>query len=75
MADGGDDTLSPDQLAARWGNRVKVKTLANWRCRGEGPAFQKIGSRIGYKLSDVLAYERRNRFQKTADYGKQDEGK
>lgn len=73
MADGGDATLSPDQLAARWGDRVKTKTLANWRCRGEGPTFQKIGSRIGYKVSDVEEYERRNRFKTTADYGKKEE--
>ena len=33
--------------------RVKPQTLANWRVRGEGPAFSKIGGRGLYRL-DVL---------------------
>jgi len=32
-------------------------TLAQWRARGEGPRFFKIGKRhVRYRLADVLAY-------------------
>lgn len=56
--------LSPTELVARWGGKVTAKTLANWRSKKdkEGPAFQKFGGRIGYAISDVVAYERRRRF-------------
>ena len=31
-------------------------TLAVWRCKGRGPAFQKVGSRVFYRLSDIQKY-------------------
>lgn len=68
----GEKYLSPAELVARWGDRVKAKTLANWRTSGEGPAFQKFGNRIGYPMSAVLDYERTRRFNSTADYGKKE---
>ncbi len=29
-------------------------TLANWRCKGIGPAYSKVGNRILYAGSDLL---------------------
>lgn len=49
------DLLSPSQLADRWG--VTTGHLANLRHQGEGISYHKIGSRIAYRYSDVLAYE------------------
>ena len=52
-----NDFLTPAQLAERWGGAVTVGTLANWRANSKGPKFTKFGSRVRYRLSDVLAYE------------------
>lgn len=52
--------LTPAQLVERWNGAVTTGTLANWRSRSAGPAFQKFGSRVRYPLSAVLAYEKQN---------------
>lgn len=52
--------LTPAQVVARWGGAVTTGTLANWRSRQVGPAFQKFGSRVRYTLAAVEAYERAN---------------
>lgn len=51
--------LTPVQLVERWENLVNTKTLANWRHAGDGPAYIKIGGKIGYPLESVEEYERR----------------
>lgn len=50
--------LTPEELAARW--RITKGTLANWRAKGRGPTFTKLGNNILYNLSDVVEYETRN---------------
>lgn len=42
-----------DQEAKRLG--IAPKTLANWRCKGEGPPFLKLGTQVRYDpvLTDV----------------------
>lgn len=36
---------------------VKHQTLANWRCRGEGPRYIKLtNTRVVYKISDLEAW-------------------
>lgn len=52
--------LTPAQLSARWGGAVKVLTLANWRSKGRGPAFVKFGSRVRYRLDQVVKWEAAN---------------
>jgi hypothetical protein len=49
--------LTPAQLSERY-DGVSVKTLANWRSRGTGPVFTKIGGKVFYRLPDVLEWER-----------------
>lgn len=57
----GDDGSVPDkqiwrwQLADRWG--VTTGHLANLRHHGEGIGYLKIGSRVAYRFSDVVAFE------------------
>lgn len=43
-------------LALRLG--VEVKTLQNWRGKGIGPRFFKIGRSVRYRLRDIVAYQR-----------------
>ena len=43
-------------LAMRLG--LSVKTLQNWRLKGQGPRWQKIGRCVRYRLRDTMAFER-----------------
>lgn len=51
--------LTPVELAQRW--RMTVGALSNWRVKGRGPAFIKMGegrnTKVLYRLNDVEAYE------------------
>jgi hypothetical protein len=49
--------LCATQLADRYNGRISVKTLANWRSTGTGPAYTKIGGRVFYALQDVEKWE------------------
>ena len=51
--------LKPHQLVERWQGLVTEKTLANWRCSGDGPRYIKIGGKVAYSLEAVEEYERR----------------
>ena len=51
--------LTPYALTKRWGSAISPKTLANWRAKGEGPKWSKVGGRVVYALPDVLDYERK----------------
>ena len=49
------DLLTEPETAALL--RVHVKTLRNWRWRGEGPRFRKIGLRlVRYQRADLAAF-------------------
>jgi predicted DNA-binding transcriptional regulator AlpA len=48
---------------------LSMKTLRNWRVRGEGPKFFKIGRLVRYRLSDVLAWEEASLRSSTSDQG------
>lgn len=55
-----EEFLSVEQLVARWQCKVTSATLATWRSRGHGPKFVKVGGRVLYRLSDVVAWESKN---------------
>lgn len=48
------DLMPARELAEYLG--VTVRTLRNWRRKGEGPAFIRIGEAIHYKRSTVAAW-------------------
>ncbi|MGG7565007.1 helix-turn-helix transcriptional regulator [Rhodovulum sp. DZ06] len=56
--------LTQDQLAARWA--ISPRTLEQWRWRGVGPRYLKIGGRVIYPLDEVEAYEAARLHQNTA---------
>lgn len=60
MDDKERELLTPIELAVRL--RVSDYTLRNWRLRGFGPPWAKIGKAIRYRLEDVRAWEK-NRVQ------------
>jgi hypothetical protein len=52
--------MTPPELAAFLG--VRVRTLADWRRKGEGPPFIPISHNVvRYLLEDVLAWARQLR--------------
>ena len=52
---------------------VEVKTLENWRGRGGGPVYYKIGEGrrrlVRYDLDEIRAWARRRRHRSTSDQG------
>jgi excisionase family DNA binding protein len=48
--------LTTGQLAERTG--IPAETLRQWRRRGTGPAYLKLGRSIRYRLADLEAWER-----------------
>lgn len=46
-----DGRLSADSAATYLG--INRATLANYRCKGIGPKFSKLGRLVFYKLSDL----------------------
>lgn len=59
----GDTDLTITELIARWRDGVTRGTLANWRSKGLGPPWRKIGSQVLYPVDGVAEYER----QRTRD--------
>jgi Helix-turn-helix domain len=47
--------LDQAQLAERW--HVSPRTLEQWRWRGTGPRYLKLGGRVLYRLADIEAFE------------------
>ena len=43
-------------LAKRFG--MSVKTMQNWRHKGIGPKWEKMGRSIRYRLRDIVAFEK-----------------
>ena len=51
------DLLTPKDLIARYKNKISRQTLYNWNSIGCGPKPTKIGAKVFYKLSNVVAWE------------------
>ncbi len=61
-----DEFLTPDELVLRYKSNISVKTLANWRTKGGGPDYVKIGGKIMYEMKGVIAWERLRTYGCTA---------
>lgn len=49
-----DELLTPKQAAAYL--KVATTTLEGWRSKGGGPAFTKIGRKVGYPAHRLQAW-------------------
>lgn len=58
--------LTPEQVSERYG--PSKATLAKMRLYGTGPVFVKLGRRVAYRLDDLEAWVRENRFRSTTEY-------
>lgn len=50
--------MTIDELATRWG--MHRGSLCNWRIKGKGPKYVKVGKTILYPIEEVEAYEQQN---------------
>ncbi len=50
------DLLNPVMLAERWD--VTPYTLRQWRWKGIGPLYFKIGKSVKYRIEDVTEFEK-----------------
>lgn len=64
-----EDIYFTDEEAANH-LRLSVWTLRQWRCKGKGPKFLKIGRRVLYQKTDVLDFVKSNVYDNTSQYPK-----
>lgn len=62
--------LTPQQLSDRWGGRIKLRTINNWRITGDGPPYTKIGGAVLYPISEVEKWEKARTVNSTSQYGR-----
>jgi hypothetical protein len=60
--------LTPVELSERWGGRINVRTLANWRSSGDGPPFFKIGGAVLYGIDVLEKWEAERLVTSTSAY-------
>jgi hypothetical protein len=60
--------LTPQELSERWGQRITVRTLANWKSAQMVPPFVKVGGAILYRITDVELWQTRNTVTSTSQY-------
>jgi hypothetical protein len=53
--------LTPEEVAERYRGGISVGTLRNWRAMRIGPSFLKIGKAILYPVSELDAWDEKNR--------------
>lgn len=59
--------LNTKQLAELFG--VSVVTLEQWRLKGKGPKFIKVGRCVRYRMADVLGFQEDAVRRSTSDTG------
>ena len=47
--------LTPDQVAERY--QVSPDSLKEWRYKGVGPKYLRIGKRVRYRMADLERWE------------------
>lgn len=47
---------TPHELSELWG--LPEKTLSDWRSRGIGPAYIRLGRHVRYRPSDLKRFEK-----------------
>ncbi|WP_175974812.1 helix-turn-helix transcriptional regulator [Corynebacterium sp. Marseille-Q2823] len=62
-----NDLLTVQDLVARYPGTTPG-AWANRRYKGTGPKFLKLGRRIMYRVSDVVAWEEENAHTCTSEY-------
>lgn len=58
-----------EREAARYLGAVSVRTLQDWRMRGTGPSYTKLGRRVAYDVADLDVFLAANRVVPKASRG------
>ncbi len=61
MTETTDTFLTEAEVVARYRKALTAGTLRNWRSKGQGPAFVRVGKSVLYALADLEAWEARQR--------------
>lgn len=56
-----NERLNETELAERW--KISPRTLQRWRGESIGPTYLKLGSRVAYRLCDIIQYEHQSLFR------------
>jgi hypothetical protein len=65
------DTTTPQLLRPAEASaylRVAERTLANWRTKGEGPRFLKLGGRVFYSTEELDRWKQARTYSSTSSY-------
>lgn len=62
--------LTAAEVSAHFKGRIAVGTLNNWRSRGGGPPFCKVGGRVLYPADKLEQWEKTRTFDTTSQYHK-----
>lgn len=65
MGSAPDVLMDPRAAASYLG--VSVATLADWRCRGVGPKWLKVGRLARYRMSDLQLWLERRTYSNTSE--------
>lgn len=60
--------FTPNDLVDRYGGKVTLRTLANWRSSGMSPPYTKVGGRVLYPKDKLYEWEQKRTFNATASY-------
>lgn len=55
--DGSSEFLTEAEVVARYRDTLSAGTLRNWRSKGQGPAFVRIGKAVLYARADLESWE------------------
>lgn len=55
--------LLSERETATYLGPVSVRTLQDWRVRGTGPAYTKLGRRVAYDVADLDAFKAAGRIE------------
>lgn len=52
-----NEFLTTNDLFQRWGGKIAMSTIIQWRYLKRGPSYTKFGGKVLYKLSDIVKFE------------------
>lgn len=62
--------LTTEEVSQRYGGKISVRTLQNWRNLQQGPKFMKAGGKVLYRISDIDEWEKKRTVNGTCEYSK-----
>lgn len=63
------DRLLSEREASTYLGVVSIRSLQDWRIRGVGPIYTKLGRRVAYEVADLEAFKAAGRVRPKAGRG------